>query len=158
MLFFGVEHERLAPSLARRGPSLAELGRVPADPLPLYRIAAGRALRRGKGRDEVQRLAAVILAAAVRLLDIQSAPRPQEVPTVTRSLPHAGAEAGLCAGGQQARPQCRVGSGHSWRSELQGLIEMDFDLALTWAMKGWHQIFFHDPEGNVIEVHQIMSE
>ena len=42
--------------------------------------------------------------------------------------------------------------------ELQGLIEMDFDLALTWAMKGWHQIFFHDPEGNVIEVHQIMSE
>ena len=25
-------------------------------------------------------------------------------------------------------------------------------------MKGWHQIFFHDPEGNVIEVHQIMSE
>ena len=28
----------------------------------------------------------------------------------------------------------------------------------TWAMKGWHQIFFHDPEGNVIEVHQITSE
>ena len=28
----------------------------------------------------------------------------------------------------------------------------------AWAMKGWHQIFFHDPEGNVIEVHQIMSE
>ena len=28
----------------------------------------------------------------------------------------------------------------------------------TWAMKGWHQIFFQDPEGNVIEVHQIMSE
>ena len=28
----------------------------------------------------------------------------------------------------------------------------------TWAMKGWHQIFFHDPEGNVIEVHQIMLE
>lgn len=24
----------------------------------------------------------------------------------------------------------------------------------TWAMAGWHQIFFHDPEGNVIEVHQ----
>jgi glyoxylase I family protein len=23
-----------------------------------------------------------------------------------------------------------------------------------WAMSGWHQIFFHDPEGNVIEVHQ----
>lgn len=23
-----------------------------------------------------------------------------------------------------------------------------------WAMNGWHQIFFHDPEGNVIEVHQ----
>ena len=25
----------------------------------------------------------------------------------------------------------------------------------TWAMNGWEQIFFHDPEGNVIEVHQV---
>jgi glyoxylase I family protein len=24
----------------------------------------------------------------------------------------------------------------------------------AWAMNGWEQIFFHDPEGNVIEVHQ----
>jgi catechol 2,3-dioxygenase-like lactoylglutathione lyase family enzyme len=23
-----------------------------------------------------------------------------------------------------------------------------------WAMGGWHQIFFYDPDGNVIEVHQ----
>ena len=23
-----------------------------------------------------------------------------------------------------------------------------------WAMTGWHQIFFYDPDGNVIEVHQ----
>ena len=23
------------------------------------------------------------------------------------------------------------------------------------AMKGWEQIFFHDPEGNIIEVHQV---
>lgn len=23
-----------------------------------------------------------------------------------------------------------------------------------WAMKGWHQLFFYDPDGNVIEVHQ----
>jgi glyoxylase I family protein len=23
-----------------------------------------------------------------------------------------------------------------------------------WAMNGWYQIFFYDPEGNVIEVHQ----
>ncbi len=22
------------------------------------------------------------------------------------------------------------------------------------AVKGWHQVFFYDPEGNVIEVHQ----
>jgi catechol 2,3-dioxygenase-like lactoylglutathione lyase family enzyme len=24
----------------------------------------------------------------------------------------------------------------------------------VWAIKGWHQIFFHDPDGNIIEVHQ----
>lgn len=24
-----------------------------------------------------------------------------------------------------------------------------------WAMKGWQQIFFYDPDGNVIEVHQV---
>lgn len=27
----------------------------------------------------------------------------------------------------------------------------------AWAMSGWEQIFFHDPEGNVIEVHQDRS-
>ena len=25
----------------------------------------------------------------------------------------------------------------------------------AWAMKGWEQIFFHDPDGNIIEVHQV---
>lgn len=25
-----------------------------------------------------------------------------------------------------------------------------------WAMKGWNQIFFHDPAGTVVEVHQIV--
>ena len=25
----------------------------------------------------------------------------------------------------------------------------------NWAMNGWYQIFFQDPEGNVIEVHQV---
>lgn len=27
----------------------------------------------------------------------------------------------------------------------------------TWAMAGWYLIFFYDPDGNVIEVHQIME-
>ena len=27
----------------------------------------------------------------------------------------------------------------------------------TWAMNGWHQIFFYDPDGNIIEVHQVME-
>jgi glyoxylase I family protein len=27
----------------------------------------------------------------------------------------------------------------------------------AWAMNGWEQIFFHDPEGNVVEVHQVRS-
>ena len=25
----------------------------------------------------------------------------------------------------------------------------------AWAIEGWHQIFFHDPEGNVVEVHRV---
>lgn len=25
------------------------------------------------------------------------------------------------------------------------------------AVKGWHQVFFYDPDGNVIEVHQVVS-
>lgn len=25
------------------------------------------------------------------------------------------------------------------------------------AVQGWHQVFFYDPDGNVIEVHQILS-
>ncbi|MBV8399386.1 MAG: VOC family protein [Acetobacteraceae bacterium] len=24
-----------------------------------------------------------------------------------------------------------------------------------WAMNGWHQIFFYDPDGNIVEVHQV---
>jgi catechol 2,3-dioxygenase-like lactoylglutathione lyase family enzyme len=27
-----------------------------------------------------------------------------------------------------------------------------------WAMAGWHQIFFYDPDGNVIEVHQAPAD
>lgn len=27
----------------------------------------------------------------------------------------------------------------------------------AWAMAGWRQIFFYDPEGNVIEVHQVAT-
>jgi catechol 2,3-dioxygenase-like lactoylglutathione lyase family enzyme len=27
-----------------------------------------------------------------------------------------------------------------------------------WAIKGWDQIFFQDPEGNVVEVHQVDAE
>jgi len=24
-------------------------------------------------------------------------------------------------------------------------------------MNGWHQIFFHDPDGNIVEVHQVQK-
>ena len=37
------------------------------------------------------------------------------------------------------------------RLEDKGIPYSDYG---TWAMNGWHQIFFYDPEGNVIEVHQ----
>ena len=38
--------------------------------------------------------------------------------------------------------------------EAQGIAYADYG---DWAMSGWAQIFFHDPEGNVIEVHQVRS-
>ena len=37
------------------------------------------------------------------------------------------------------------------RLKEKGIPYSDFG---TWAMKGWEQIFFYDPDGNVIEVHQ----
>lgn len=38
------------------------------------------------------------------------------------------------------------------RLKAKGIPFSDYG---AWAMKGWEQIFFHDPEGNVIEVHQV---
>jgi glyoxylase I family protein len=38
------------------------------------------------------------------------------------------------------------------RLEAKGIPYSDFG---AWAMKGWEQIFFYDPAGNIIEVHQV---
>lgn len=38
--------------------------------------------------------------------------------------------------------------------EAKGIPYADFG---DWAMTGWQQIFFYDPDGNVIEVHQVRS-
>jgi glyoxylase I family protein len=40
------------------------------------------------------------------------------------------------------------------RLDEKGIPYSDYG---TWAMGGWHQIFFHDPEGNVLEVHQVRA-
>ncbi len=40
------------------------------------------------------------------------------------------------------------------RLEEKGIPYSDYG---TWAMSGWHQIFFYDPEGNVVEVHQVIE-
>jgi glyoxylase I family protein len=40
------------------------------------------------------------------------------------------------------------------RLKDKGIPYSDFG---TWAMKGWEQIFFYDPDGNIIEVHQVME-
>jgi glyoxylase I family protein len=40
------------------------------------------------------------------------------------------------------------------RLEERNILYSDYG---QWAMNGWHQIFFYDPEGNVIEVHQDMN-
>jgi catechol 2,3-dioxygenase-like lactoylglutathione lyase family enzyme len=41
------------------------------------------------------------------------------------------------------------------RLDDKGIPYADFG---TWAMSSWHQIFFYDPDGNIIEVHQVMDE
>jgi catechol 2,3-dioxygenase-like lactoylglutathione lyase family enzyme len=38
------------------------------------------------------------------------------------------------------------------RLDDKGICYSDYG---GWAMAGWHQIFFYDPDGNVIEVHQV---
>ena len=40
------------------------------------------------------------------------------------------------------------------RLKAEGIPYSDYGTAFA---KEWHQIFFHDPEGNVIEVHQKMN-
>jgi glyoxylase I family protein len=41
------------------------------------------------------------------------------------------------------------------RLEDSGVNYSDYGV---FSIKDWYQIFFHDPAGNVIEVHQVMSE
>jgi glyoxylase I family protein len=38
------------------------------------------------------------------------------------------------------------------RLEENGIAYCDYG---AWAMKGWEQIFFYDPDGNIVEVHQV---
>lgn len=42
--------------------------------------------------------------------------------------------------------------GFKKRLEENGIPYADYG---KWALAGWYQIFFHDPDGNIIEVHQI---
>ena len=43
-------------------------------------------------------------------------------------------------------------AGFKERLKAKGIQYSDYG---TWAMSGWEQIFFYDPDGNVIEVHQV---
>jgi len=38
------------------------------------------------------------------------------------------------------------------RLEDKGIPYSDYG---AWAMAGWEQIFFYDPDGNIVEVHQV---
>jgi catechol 2,3-dioxygenase-like lactoylglutathione lyase family enzyme len=40
------------------------------------------------------------------------------------------------------------------RLRAKGIAFSDYG---AWAMKGWEQIFFYDPDGNIIEVHQVRA-
>lgn len=39
--------------------------------------------------------------------------------------------------------------------EQHGIPYSDYGV---WAIAGWHQIFFYDPAGNVVEVHQVLED
>ena len=41
--------------------------------------------------------------------------------------------------------------GFKARLDIEGIPYSDYGTAFA---KQWHQVFFHDPEGNIIEVHQ----
>lgn len=65
--------------------------------------------------------------------------------------------------GQAVNP---VEKGHiAFRTDdIDGFIKRLEDMKISysdfgdWAMTGWRQIFFYDPAGNVIEVHQVEGE
>jgi catechol 2,3-dioxygenase-like lactoylglutathione lyase family enzyme len=38
--------------------------------------------------------------------------------------------------------------------DAQGVAYSDWGQS---AVKGWHQVYFYDPDGNVIEVHQVVG-
>lgn len=40
------------------------------------------------------------------------------------------------------------------RLDSHGIRYSDYGV---WSIAGWHQVFFHDPAGNVVEVHQVIS-
>ena len=42
-------------------------------------------------------------------------------------------------------------AGFKKRLDEMGVAYADFG---AWAMKGWQQIYFYDPDGNIIEVHE----
>jgi glyoxylase I family protein len=75
------------------------------------------------------------------------------------------AEKDLHVGFRTGKPLNPVERGHiafrtddidafKYRLEAKGIPYADYG---DFAMRGWQQIFFHDPEGNVVEVHQVGS-
>jgi glyoxylase I family protein len=41
------------------------------------------------------------------------------------------------------------------RLDEQGVAYADYGV---WAVKGWYQIFLHDPVGTVVEIHQVLPD
>jgi catechol 2,3-dioxygenase-like lactoylglutathione lyase family enzyme len=71
--------------------------------------------------------------------------------------PYMGGESGMVAN--------PVGNGHvafrcddieAFKARLKRL-HIPFADCGEWAVKGWYQIFFYDPAGTVVEVHQVMD-
>jgi len=108
------------------------------------------------------------------------APEDAGLPTLEKTKGYAGdvafltdgdvqmhlAEKDIHAGFKTGHTVNPVSRGHiAYRTDDLAQVKADLDAAgvpySDWghtAVAGWHQIFFYDPDGNVVEIHQVVED